>query len=176
MSLVVVERRLDPPARVEDVRAMKEQADWCMKQYRVRHLTSLLALDGVGLLCAFEAPDAEAVRGMMRTLAARPDRVWAGSLHATADSPALAEHPTVAVVERTFDEPVAFDDIQAREERGRWCLEHHRARFLCTYFSTDRRRMVCLYAAPDAEAARRAQEQAAMPFDRVWPAHVHNSP
>jgi hypothetical protein len=28
--------------------------------------------------------------------------------------------------------------------------------------------MICLYAAPDAEAVRRAQSTAQMPFDGVW--------
>jgi hypothetical protein len=46
-------------------------------------------------------------------------------------------------------------------------LETNRVTFLHTYFSFDHRRMLCLYAGPDAEAVRCAQATAKMPFDRV---------
>ena len=36
-------------------------------------------------------------------------------------------------------------------------------------FSTDGRRSLCLYRAPDAEAVRLAQHEAGLPFDVVWP-------
>ncbi len=74
------------------------------------------------------------------------------------------------VVERSFEQAVAFGDIQAIEERGAWCLEAHGVRFIQTYFSRDRRRMICIYEAPDAESVRLAQKAAGVPFARVWPA------
>jgi hypothetical protein len=75
---------------------------------------------------------------------------------------------TTVVVERTFAEPVAFEDVQAVESRGAWCLEAHDVRFLKTYFSRDRRRMICLYEAPDAESVRLAERKAGVPFDDAW--------
>ncbi|HSB35744.1 MAG TPA: nickel-binding protein, partial [Thermoanaerobaculia bacterium] len=60
----------------------------------------------------------------------------------------------------------------ALEDRGQWCLEAHGVRFVKTYLSRDRRRMVCLYEAADAESVRLAQEKAGMPFERVWTARV----
>jgi hypothetical protein len=82
----------------------------------------------------------------------------------------------IVVVERTFAEPVVFEEIQALEDRGAWCLEMHRVRFLRTYFSADRRRMICVYEAPDAESVRLAQSKAKMPFDCVWTASVLPAP
>jgi hypothetical protein len=79
---------------------------------------------------------------------------------------------SLVVVERSFREPVAFEDLQALEDRGAWCLEAHGVSFLRTYFSRDRRRMVCLYEAPDAESVRLAQERAGMPFERAWAARA----
>lgn len=76
------------------------------------------------------------------------------------------------VVERTFPEPVEFADVQAQEDAHAWCLEAHNVRFLCTYFSRDRTRMICVYEAPDAESVRQAQTKADMPFDRIWSATV----
>ena len=59
-------------------------------------------------------------------------------------------------------------DIQAIEDEGAWCLEARNVKFVRTYFTTDRKRMVCLYNAPDAESVRQAQSQINMPMDRVW--------
>jgi hypothetical protein len=79
---------------------------------------------------------------------------------------------STVVVERAFGQPVAFEDIQAIEERGAWCLEAHGVRFLRTYFSRDRRRMICLYEAPDAESVRLAEEKAGVPFAAAWSARA----
>jgi len=76
---------------------------------------------------------------------------------------------SVVLVERSFPQPVAFEDVRAR---GASCLEAHRVRFLRSYFSRDRRRMVCLYEAPDAESVRFAQEKAGVPYETAWTARV----
>jgi len=79
---------------------------------------------------------------------------------------------STVVVERSFAEPVALADVQAIEDRGAWCLEAHGVRYLRTYFSRDRRRMVCLYEAPDAESVRLAEGKAGVPFERAWAAQA----
>lgn len=79
---------------------------------------------------------------------------------------------SVVLVERSFREAVVFEEVQAAEDRSAWCLEAHRVRFLKSYFARDRRRMVCLYEAPDAESVRLVQEQARLPFERMWTARV----
>ena len=74
----------------------------------------------------------------------------------------------LVLVERRFDQPVEFEDIQSLEDAGSWCLELHGVRFIKTFFSRDRRRMLCLYEAPDAEAVRLAESQAKVPYERAW--------
>jgi hypothetical protein len=74
------------------------------------------------------------------------------------------------LVERAFDEPVELEALQRREHEGAWCLEAHSVRFLRTFVAHDRRRLLCLYDAPDAESVRLAQRKAGMPFDLVWSA------
>jgi hypothetical protein len=76
------------------------------------------------------------------------------------------------IVERKFDGPESFDELQAQEDRFAWCLEQHRVTFIRSYFSKDRRRMVCEYEAPDAETVREVQRTASMPFERIWVAEV----
>lgn len=83
---------------------------------------------------------------------------------------------TLVVVERAFEAQVAFADIQAKEHAGKWCLDQHGVRFLRTFFALDRKRMICLYEAPDAEAVRIAQRTIAMPVERVWPAVATKPP
>jgi len=74
----------------------------------------------------------------------------------------------LVLVERRFAEPVSFEEIQALETAGAWCLQSYNVRFLQTLFSRDRKRMLCLYEAPDAEAVRLAESQAEVPYDRAW--------
>jgi len=135
--------------------------------YRVAHQVSFLSRDGHDVVCVFDSPDAEAVRAVLDRVGDVAERLWPATAHAAAAMPA-----EVVVVERDFDAPVSFDDVQALETRGAWCLEQHRVQFLHTLFALDRRRMLCLYAAPDAESVRLAQAQAGMPVTRVWPAQV----
>jgi len=77
---------------------------------------------------------------------------------------------SLVVVERTFPEAVTFDSVQAIVDRGAWCFEVHGARVMKSYFSRDRRRMICVYQAPDTDSVRLAQQKAGVPFDRAWPA------
>jgi len=74
----------------------------------------------------------------------------------------------LVLVERRFAEPVSFEEIQALETAGAWCLQSYNVRFLQTLFSRDQKRMLCLYEAPDAEAVRLAESQAKVPYDRAW--------
>lgn len=76
------------------------------------------------------------------------------------------------IVEREFAEPVSFEEMAEREKAGAWCLAQHHVEYVKTYLSKDRRRMICVYEAPDAESVRIAQTKANMPFTRVWATDV----
>lgn len=148
-------------------RAIAEETGGCLGLHRVSWESSLLSLDGHHLVCHFTAPDAESVRNALRRAGSVPARIWAGSVH---DAPGLTATDIAdvkAVVSRDFETAVALEDIQAIEDAGQGCLTRHRVRFLRTYFSADRKRMLCLYSAPDAESVRIAQREAAMPVERV---------
>ena len=76
------------------------------------------------------------------------------------------------MVERKFDDAASFDELQAQEDRFAWCAEQYDVTFIRTYFSKDRKRMICEYEAPDAEAVRTLQRTASLPFERIWTATV----
>jgi len=74
----------------------------------------------------------------------------------------------LVLVERRFDRPVRFEDIQALEIAGHSCLHLRNVRFLKSFFSRDCCRMLCLYEAPDAESVREAEHHAKVPFNSAW--------
>ena len=74
----------------------------------------------------------------------------------------------LVLVERRFEQPTNFADIQHLENAGASCLQSHRVRFLKSFLSRDRRRMLCLYEAPDSESVRLAEDQAKVPYERAW--------
>ena len=74
------------------------------------------------------------------------------------------------IVEQTFEPPLTDDEHNRMAARLDPCLESHGARWMRSYLATDRRRMVCEFEAPDAEAVRQSYRSAGEKFDRVWTA------
>jgi hypothetical protein len=165
MTDVLVDRVLTPPRSREDVYGMALEAGGCYDLYRVDWHGSMLTEAGARLMCHFESADTESIRQAVRQTANEEWVMHPVTVHASPENADL--DPNVAV-ERSWDEPVEMADIQAIEDEGAWCLEARNVKFVRTYFTTDRKRMVCLYSAPDAESVRQAQSQINMPMDRVW--------
>jgi hypothetical protein len=79
----------------------------------------------------------------------------------------------LVIVERTFEHPPADTDLDAGAKREAQCKEIRSITWKRSVMSRDRRRMICEYEAPDAETVRRVQLEAALPFDRIWSAELH---
>jgi hypothetical protein len=75
MKLVIVERTLTEPVSVEQV-AARVAASPCLDAHGVRLVRSLISLDGLRMVCEYEAPDAESVRQANRKSGLAFDRVW----------------------------------------------------------------------------------------------------
>lgn len=75
------------------------------------------------------------------------------------------------IAERTFAEAVDLND-RAEATRFAACHARYGIRLLRSYLSRDRRRMLCIYEAPDVEAVRLASRAADFPYDTVWTANV----
>lgn len=173
-DLILLERSLDPPISWDDLERMDREAAWCMEHHRVRHTTSLLSLDGRRLLCAFFAPDLEAVRNVLRQFEVVPVRLWAATAHGPPDHPVtepLARNgDELVVVPRAFDEPVDPEAIPQVGERAAHCLERQRVRLVRSWLARDRRSVLYVYAAPDADSVRTAL--AALPLGDPWSARL----
>ncbi len=168
MSDVILQRQFLEPLTDDALLEMVQGTSGCFDLYRVEWQESLLSRDRQHLLCHFRGPDAESVRTALRSIDTDMRVHWPGTVHDAPDrSPDEIRAANVLVL-RSFDEPVALEDLQSIEDENIHCLETHRVRFMRTFFSTDRRRMACLYEAPDSESVRIAQRQAGMPFDAIW--------
>jgi uncharacterized protein DUF4242 len=165
---VFLERDFEPPVGPPDLLAAWRGGQDCARLYRVEWHGSLLSLDGRKLVCHLRAPDAESARFVLRTGGADVRRMWRGTLHDAPQLGRFAADSANVMVRRSFTEPVALEAIQAIESAGAACLEVRHVKFVRTYFSADRKRMLCLYRAPDAESVREAQRYAGVPMDDVW--------
>ena len=74
------------------------------------------------------------------------------------------------IVETVFDPPVSDADLDGLAVKLGPCLEGHDVRWVRSYMSLDRRRRVCIFQAPDADAVRASFRSAGVKFERVWPA------
>lgn len=77
----------------------------------------------------------------------------------------------LVIGERTFAEAIDLTD-PAQAQRYAVCHARDGIRLRRSYLSPDRRRMLCVYDAPDAEAVRLAGRAADFSYDTVWTARV----
>jgi hypothetical protein len=81
MKLVIVERTMPAPVTLEQLAGAAASGSPCFEAHRVRLLRSLLSLDGLRVVCEYEAPDAEAVRQANRKAGLAFDRVWTADIY-----------------------------------------------------------------------------------------------
>ena len=181
MERVVVERLFEQPITFEQYDRIRRDGQWCFDQYRVEYHATYLSADGRQTACIFDAPDAEALRNVSRTLGVAEGLAWRAvfripdtvfSSHNGTACSARAGFETI-VVQRQFDAPISIADIEAIPEPADLSLEAHRVRCLCSYVARHGLRMLCVYEAPDVEAVRLAETNRNMPFERVWRATLH---
>ena len=168
MTDILVERRWDQPLTDAGMQTMLESAGACLGIHRVNWHGSRLSADGHELFCHFSAADAESVRIALNQAGSPRGKVWAGTVH---DRPSITDDQLAranVLVSRRFEKAVAFEEVQAAEQAGASCLVTHRVQRVRTYLSADRRRMISLYQAPDAESVRLALQAASIPVERVW--------
>lgn len=174
MAIAVMERDYAAPITIGELVGLDGHTQWCLSTHRCRPLFHSLAIDGKSSLCVFECPDAEALRIASKQMDMPGQaRVWGANIHYHPDDP-QPEGPVMrdgeaalAIVQRSFGKPEIFEELQAMEDAKASCLTMHRVRFVKTFFSLDRQRMACLYAAPDVEAVRKASTMTGLPFDRI---------
>lgn len=80
------------------------------------------------------------------------------------------------IVERSFETPLTEAELKAVEARMAPCLDLYNVRWIRSYWSADRRRMICEYDAADVASVRNVQREAEARFERAWTADVLGEP
>jgi hypothetical protein len=80
------------------------------------------------------------------------------------------------IVERNFETPFTQEELSEVEARMGPCLDLYNVRWIRSYWSADRLRMVCEYDAADVASVRNVQREANAKFDRAWAAYVLGEP
>lgn len=76
------------------------------------------------------------------------------------------------IVEYSFAEAMPDETLSTMAARLDECLQIRNGAWVRSSLSSDRKRMICEFEAPDAESVRDALRSARQSFDRVWPAQV----
>jgi hypothetical protein len=173
MSVVIVERSFPEPVAFEAIQAIEDRGAWCLEAHSVRFLKSYFSRDRRRMICLYEAPDAESVRLAQQKAQLPFESVWTARV---VRHPSAEPDGDAVLVERTLDEPLDEAAIRGAAERGAWCLEKYGCRIVWSYLSGDGRRATCVFGGPDTESVRQTQKQTGMPYDRAWPATVHQPP
>ncbi|SJM30959.1 nickel-binding protein [Mesorhizobium delmotii] len=80
------------------------------------------------------------------------------------------------IVERSFEAPFTQQELDAIEARMAPCLDLYDVRWIRSYWSSDRLRMICEYEAADIASVRNVQHEAEAKFERAWAADVLGEP
>ncbi|MET0384810.1 MAG: nickel-binding protein [Polyangiales bacterium] len=81
MEHVIAERVFAEPVSLEAVDQALRNNESCLNANRVRHLRSCVSLDGLRMICEYEAPDAETVRRISQQLGVPYERVWTARIY-----------------------------------------------------------------------------------------------
>jgi hypothetical protein len=76
------------------------------------------------------------------------------------------------IVEYAFDPPITEEEFDRMAEQLDPCLEGRDVRWVQSFLSLDRKRRICVFEAPDAEAVRDAYRSARIGFERAWAAEA----
>ena len=74
----------------------------------------------------------------------------------------------IIVVEQVFDPPLTDEEHSRIGKRIDSCAQMRNARWMRSYLSADRKRMVCEFEAPDTQSVRDTYRSADVAVERVW--------
>jgi len=173
MSTVLVERAFPGPVTFADIQATEDRSAWCLEAHGVRFARSFFSRDRRRMVCLYEAADAESVRLAQEKAGLPFEKAWTARV---VRHPGAEPDGDAVVLERTLRQPMDESAIRDAAARGEECLKDWGCRIVWSFLSIDGRRCLCVFEAPDAESVRQAQGRTSMPYERAWPATVHEPP
>jgi hypothetical protein len=79
----------------------------------------------------------------------------------------------VVVVEQVFDQALTDEEHSRIGKRIDACVELRQGRWMRSYLSGDRKRMICEFESPDVESVRDAYRSAGVAIERAWRAELY---
>lgn len=173
MSLVIVETQYDKPATFNQLNEEEERLGPHLDARQATWRYSLLSDDRHRMVCMYDAPDAKSVKTGHETANVSFNRIWVGELLEPETSQTQPATTARIVMEATYpalnqDE---WNEIQGKllnnfSEQGIECLRAYR--------SLDRTTAIWELQSPDVQTVQQAQQQANIPYDRIWSAELLN--
>jgi len=175
MSEIMLIRKFDKPVGVDYLHQATIALSWCRKLYGVDPVVHFLARDGQRCACIFDAPDAEAVRNVIRTGGrSEPEAVWPCTvLPGTDDNgssiPAGPDTALVVVEYLHNDSPPGSDRLHTEVATP---ARTNGIRYLRSYVSNDGLRAVSIFTESNPGPVHEAHRVAGLKFNRLWMAHA----
>jgi hypothetical protein len=128
------------------------------------------------IVCHVEAENLQRAHAAVRCAGLEPDATWLSEVPAlssaapdVAATAACVEPAGLVdvIAERRQDTPIDAASLMRARQACHWCLDTFRVRPGPLVISTDRRRILAFFRAPDAEAVRACYRHASVRFDRV---------
>ena len=79
------------------------------------------------------------------------------------------------ILERQFDPGLTPDEFRAMALEGAGCMPLYRVKWFESLLAGDGRRLICRFAAPDAEAVRKVSGEYKATNKLAWPGTVHDT-
>jgi hypothetical protein len=176
MAHVVVERVFDNAGSFAELRAREDAVAWCLSTQRVRFLRAFLSLDKQHMVCVYDAPDAEAVRGTQRAAGLPVSHLWSATPVVDERVEAPPQGYSLVVAQRALPEGVTLEYVQYQASDPTGCGKRLRLLHFNTLLSLDCSRMCCMYYSPDLESVRVANREVGAPIERLWSAELIETP
>jgi hypothetical protein len=152
-------------------RLLVKRLDLCAREYNARWREGLVDRERQRMVCRFEAEDLRAARAAALCSGLDPDATWLSPVHRAAATASRNGGTAVGLVDVVAEcrqhVPVDGASLMAEQHACVWCLDTFRVHPGPLVMSTDGRRILALFRAPDAEAVRMAYRHANLAFDRV---------
>jgi hypothetical protein len=176
-----VEQALATPLTAAAEQALLGRLISCGHEYGARFRDFLVDVEHQRIVCRVEADNLQSARAALRCSGLEPDATWVSAVYGlrsgAPDAPADAN--ACATTANGVDGQTALVDVIAECRHDGpidatklaracdWCLDTFRVQPGPLIVSTDGRRILAFFRAPDAEAVRACYRQASVPFDRV---------
>jgi len=162
VSLITLTPRLDR----DGLRRLARLA--CLDLYRVEWRRSYLATDGSRMLCWYRAPDAEAIRLILRQQGTAGATVWPADVSGTTDSEPLDGGRNCVAVEFAFETPLGTEELAATRSSVVVALEAAGLSSDRAFASRSGTRLVFLVDDVDEATVSRCLRAVGLAPDAVW--------